>query len=384
MKTKIAAATGVVTLVVSISVIHLVRGGVAAAQGQRASAEMPVFQVDPFWPKLPNDTWILGEVSGVAVDSQDHVWVLQRPRVLKEDETYAAMNPPEADCCVPAPPVLEFDADGKFLQGWGGPAQGIDWPQNEHGITVDQQGNVWISGNGAKDHHILKFTKAGKSLMQIGQSGKSQGSLDTANVNRAAGLHVFPKTNELFVSDGYANRRVIVFDANTGAFKRNWGAYGNKPDDAAPRDRVFEGPAPKQFNIAHAIRVSDDGFVYVADRMNNRIQVFRIDGTYVDEVFIARKTPVSTGVPDGVGLSPDSEQRFLYIADSPNSHIWILDRKTLRVLGKFGHRGRYAGQWHYLHAMAVDSKGNIYTGEGIGGRRAQKFVFKGLSSVSSH
>ena len=384
MKTKIAAAGALVALTLTISVIHILRDEpVAAVQGPKASAEVPTFQVDPFWPNLPNDTWILGEVAGVAVDAQDHVWLLQRPRVLQDDERYAAMDPPQADCCAPAPPVLEFDAEGNFIQGWGGPEPGVDWPQNEHGLAIDHQGHLWISGNGAKDHYILKFTRAGKLLMQIGHSGKSQGSNDTDNVNRAAGLQVFPKTNELFVSDGYVNRRVIVFDAETGAYKRHWGAYGNKPDDGAPRDRVFEGPAPKQLNLAHAIRVSTDGLVYVADRLNNRIQVFTTDGTYVDEVFIARKTLVSSGVPNGIAFSPDSQQRFLYIADGPNSHIWILDRKTLQVLSKFGRRGRYAGQWHYLHAIAVDSKGNIYTGEGIGGRRAQKFLFKGLSSSSS-
>jgi hypothetical protein len=378
---QIAVAAGAVAIVLGVGLMPLARGRVAAAHAQAASDEMPTFQVDPFWPRLPNETWMLGEVSGVAVDSLDHVWVLQRPRSLNDDEKYAAVNPPQADCCIPAPPVLEFDADGKFLQGWGGAAQNREWPEREHGITVDRQRHVWITGNGPNDHHILKFTSGGKLVMQIGQSGKSKGSLDTANVNRAAGLHLFPKTNELFVSDGYANRRVIVFDAANGAFKRFWGAYGTRPDDAAPRDRVFEGPAPRQFNIAHAVRVSDDGRVYVADRLNNRIQVFTMDGTYVDEVFIARKTLVSTGVTDGIGFSADPQQRFLYVADGPNSHIWILERKTLRVLGKFGRRGRYAGQWHYLHAMAVDSKGNIYTGEGIGGRRAQKFVFKGLSST---
>ena len=360
-----------------------------SATGQDASAPggeregVPTFRVDPFWPEMPDNNWILSEVPGVAVDERDHVWLLQRPRLLTEEETYAATTPPKAECCAPAPPVLEFDADGRHIQGWGGPGPGYEWPENEHGITIDHTGSVWITGNGKNDHQILKFTKAGKFLLQIGRSGQSKGSNDTENFNRPAGVQVYAKTNELFVSDGYVNRRVIVFDAATGAYKRHWGAYGNRPDDRAPRTIVSEGRGPAQFNISHAIRVSNDGLVYVADRVNKRVQVFKIDGTFVSEVFVGRESRVDRGVPDGLALSPDPRQQFLYVADTANSRVWIYNRQTLQPLGHFGRRGRYAGQWMMLHGIAVDSKGNIYTGEGIVGRRAQKFIFTGLSPVSA-
>jgi DNA-binding beta-propeller fold protein YncE len=298
------------------------------------------------------------------------------------------MKPPQADCCIPAPPVLEFDAAGNFVEGWGGPGQGFEWPQTEHGIHVDYKGNVWISGNGAKDNQILKFTKDGKFLMQIGHSGQSQGSLDTANLNKPTGIYVYQKTNEVFVSDGYGNKRVIVFDADTGAYKRMWGAYGNKPDDSVgpssgggPRAVDLEKPALQQFNTVHCVRISNDDLVYVCDRTHNRVQVFKPDGTYVTEVFIARES-TGAGAPDGVAFSPDREQKFMYVTDSPDQHVWILDRKSLQVLGRFGTQGHFAGQTWHMHGIATDSKGNIYTAEGILGHRVDKFAYKGLAKTA--
>ena len=337
---------------------------------------VPVFQVDPHWPKpLPN-SWTFGEFSGVTVDSHDHVWINQRPKTLAEDEKYLVANPPIGDCCRPAPSIMEFDQDGNVVQAWGGPGTGYDWPENEHGIHVDDRDNVWIGGNGMKDTHVLKFTKTGKFVLQIGTMGKSAGSNDTDNLNRPTKFQVNSKTNEVFISDGYGNRRVIVFDAQTGRYKRHWGAYGNKPDDAAPRTRAAEGPGPQQFNLVHGLRLSKDDMVYVADRVNNRIQAFRTDGTFVREAFLARPS-LGFGTAYDVELSADPQQRFVYVPDGTNNHIWILDRGTLKIVGNFGRQGRYAGQFHHSHSIAVDSKGNIYVAE-TQGKRVQRFLFKGL------
>jgi DNA-binding beta-propeller fold protein YncE len=335
----------------------------------------PSFTVDPRWPTLPPQ-WTLGQVTGVAVDANDHVWVLHRPWSLTDDEK--AQNP-EAACCTAAPPVLEFDAAGHYLRGWGGPGAGYEWPEDEHAIHVDHKRNVWITSAGGprlrdgKENMILKFTSDGRFLLQIGKRGQSKGSLDTANVNNAADVYVDAKTNELYVADGYVNRRVIVYDADTGAFKRMWGAYGKPPDDAASKAVTYDGPAPAQFNLVHGIRVSNDGKVYVNDRRNNRMQVFTTAGVYEREIFIERKTKL-LGTSFAVGFSPDAAQRFLYLADAGNGKIRIYDRATLSEVGAFGRIGRYAGQFIFLHAIAVDSRGDLYAAEVGTGRRVQKFV----------
>jgi DNA-binding beta-propeller fold protein YncE len=380
---KIYAGLGLLALIVALGVAQAVLGKAAAAQAQKQRAGVPRFEVDPFWPKIP-DKWLLGQVPGVAVDANDHVWIIQRPK--SADQQWAAANPPEAECCAPAPPVMEFDAAGNYVQGWGGEGPGYEWPFDEHAIHIDYKGNVWLGSAGGSnsklEHHLLKFTRSGKFLLQIGRRGQSQGSNDIKNLNQAADFYVYPKTNELFVADGYVNRRVIVFDADTGAYKRHWGAYGNKPDDAAPRALGGEGPAGQQFNLVHGVRVSTDGLVYVADRRNNRVQVFTPDGKFVNEQFIARKT-LALGTAFAIGFSPDPQQQFLYVPDAGNAHVWLLNRQTLEILGSFGRYGSYTGQFQWVHSIAVDSKGNIYTGEVGQGRRAQKFVFKGLSSASS-
>ena len=344
-----------------------------AALAQRKGA--PTFQVDPMWPKMPRQ-WILGQVSGLAVDARDHVWIIQRPWSIADDEK--ATNP-EAACCTGAPPVMEFDAAGNYVQGWGGEGAGYEWPADEHTIHVDFKGNVWISSAGGprlptrKENQILKFTQAGRFLLQVGHRGMSKGSLDTGNLNNAADIYVYPKTNEVFVADGYVNRRVIVLDADTGAFKRMWGAYGNTPDDAAPNRLENEGPGPQQFNLVHGVRVSDDGLVYVADRRNNRMQVFTIDGKFQREMFVERKTKL-LGTSFSVAFSPDPQQEFLFLADAGNGKVHIYDRKTLDEVGSFGRIGHYAGEFVFLHNVAVDSRGNVYTAEVGNGRRVQKFL----------
>jgi DNA-binding beta-propeller fold protein YncE len=350
--------------------------GRVAAQLQRAQTLAPTFEVDPTWPKLP-DGMMFGETSGVAVDAQDHVWVINRPTSLTDDQLSSKNH---TACCEPAPPVVEFDAAGNYIQGWGGPGPGFEWPLDEHGIHVDYKGNVWISSAGGRhskdEHFLLKFTKSGKFLLQIGHRGKSEGSNDTDNLNQAADMYVYQPTNELVVADGYINRRVAVFDADTGKLKRYWGAYGNKPDDAAPRSAGAEGEGGKQFNLVHGVRVSNDGLVYVADRRNNRIQIFTVAGQFVKEVFVERQTRGILGAVFAIAFSADVAQQFLYVPDGGNGLVHVFNRQSLRQISQFGHWGPYAGQFRWLHSIAVDSKGNIYTTEVGIGRRAQKFVMK--------
>jgi len=367
----------------ALGAVQALTGKSASAQAQKPAAGVPTFEVDPFWPKpLPNN-FVLGEVGGVYVDPQDHVWIVSRPRTLTKDQIGASLDPPTAECCMPAPPIIEFDAAGNYLQGWGGPSSEYEWPDNEHSVFVDYKGNIWVGGNTAKkDNQVLKFTNNGKFLLQIGHAGASQGSSDTENLNRPAEIYVYQKTNEVFVADGYQNRRVIVFDADTGAYKREWGAYGNKPDDSAPRARSFDGPGAPQFNLVHGVRISRDDLVYVSDRVNNRIQVFTPDGKFVKEGFVARNTLDGRGTAFQVAFSPDKEQKFIYVPDGSNDKVRILNRDTLQVVGSFGREGPYAGQWHWLHSIGVDSKGNVYTGESRG-NRVQKFVVKGFSTASN-
>ncbi|HZR26152.1 MAG TPA: hypothetical protein VFA59_21330 [Vicinamibacterales bacterium] len=355
--------------------VALFVGSRALEHVAQAQKRAPSFQVDPTWPKIPKQ-WILGQVAGLAVDARDHVWIIQRPWSLENDEV---ATDPAAPCCHAAPPVMEFDNAGNYVQGWGGEGQGYEWPADEHTIHVDYKGNVWISSAGGprlptkKENQILKFTQTGKFLLQVGHRGMSKGSLDTENFNNAADIYVYPKTNEAFIADGYVNRRVIVIDADTGAFKRMWGAYGNKPDDNAPNRLADEGPGPQQFNLVHGIRVSDDGLVYVADRRNNRMQVFTTDGKFQREIFVERKTKL-LGTSFSVAFSPDPAQEFLFLADAGNGRIHIYDRKTLDEVGGFGRVGHYAGEFVFLHNVAVDSKGNVYTAEVGNGKRVQKFL----------
>ena len=355
-----------------------------AAQVQAADNHTPSFKVDPSWPKQLPKNYVFGGFGGIAVDSHDHIWVLSRPKEISGQ----LETPPNPNVAAPAPSVVELDAEGNFIQGWGRPYLSeadqakFEWPITEHGITVDQKDNVWICGygkdaeHGKDDNQCLKFTKDGKFLLQIGHSGKSKGSLDTDNLNHATQVAIWPKTNEAFISDGYVNRRVIVFDADTGKFKRMWGAYGNKPDDAAPRTRTAEGPGPQQFNPVHGVKIANDGLVYVNDRQNNRIQVFTIDGKFVKEGFVARDTK-----PDGFGtafssaFSPD--QKYIYVADTHNFRVHVLERETLKEVpnSSFGHPGPYPGQFVGLHIIATDSKGNLYTAEGTGAR-VQKWILQ--------
>jgi DNA-binding beta-propeller fold protein YncE len=354
-----------------------------SVDAQTGRQQVPLFEPDPLWSQALPNKWVTGQVGGVTVDSHDNVWVFHREATIPDGEKAASLSPPQAECCIPAPAVLEFGPNGKFLQAWGGPGDGYEWPATQHGIFVDHKDNVWLSGSAKEDNQILKFTNTGKFLMQIGHSGKNRGSNDTANLGGPAGLFVYQKTNELFVADGYFNHRVIVFDADTGAYKRHWGAYGKRPEDDykfPPRAQLVQGPPPPQFNNpVHAVLVSNDELVYVADRTNNRLQVFKLDGTFIREVFIARTTLQAEGTVHHFAMSPDKDQKFLYVLDGSNKAIRVLNRQTLEIVSNIGgHSGHNAREFFHAHSFAADSKGNLFIGEVNNGQRYYKYAFKGM------
>lgn len=345
---------------------------VDAAAAQRVGG-VPQLQVDPFWPKpLPNN-WIVGQVSGVAADKRGLVWIIHRPRSLSEREVGAQQNPPWSKCCYAAPPVLVFDASGNLVRSWGGPGEGYEWPEVEHGVFVDDNDFVWIAGSGDKDSQILKFTLEGKFVLQIGRSGQSKGSGDTANLGSPADINVDIAAREVYVADGYRNHRIIVFDTETGAYKRHWGAYGKPPTDVKlPPYDPARPPATQFGNPVHCVRFSKDGLVYVCDRINDRVQIFRKDGTFVSEAFFEKETRLNGSVSE-LAFSPDPEQKFIYMVDGVNNELRIIDRATLETLGRVGRPGRFAGQFHVVHNIAVDRQGNVYTTEVNTGQRVQKF-----------
>jgi hypothetical protein len=353
-----------------------------SAQG----AQVPLFEPDPLWAQALPNKWVTGQVGGVAVDSHDHVWVFHRPATIPEGERGASLKPPASECCIPAPSVLEFTPGGKVLQAWGGPGSGYEWFKTEHGIYVDGNDNVWLSGSAKEDNQILKFTRDGKFLMQIGHAGRNTGSGDTEDVGGPAGLFLYQKANELFVADGYFNHRIVVFDAGTGKFKRAWGAYGKTPDDSykfPPRAQLIAGDPPPQFNNpVHAVLVSNDDLVYVADRTNNRLQIFKVDGTFVNEVFVARNTLQQEGTVHNFAFSPDREQRFLYVLDGSNKAVRVYNRQSMQIVENIGgHAGHNAREFFHAHSFASDSKGNLFIGEVNDGQRYYRYAFKGMGSA---
>jgi DNA-binding beta-propeller fold protein YncE len=354
-----------------------------AAEAQGATVQAPIYEVDPLWPKpLPNN-WLLGWTIGAWVDEQDNVWIIHRGAGgLHNNERGAELNPPIAECCRTAPPILVFDPAGNLVRSWGGPGPGYEWPESNHGVHVDYKGNVWIGGNGQKDAQILKFTKDGKFLLQVGHFGKNGGSNDPENFGRVAKIWVDPTTNEAYIADGYGNKRVAVIDADNGKMKRYWGAYGNKPDDTnlGPYDPAA-APAQQFRNPVHCVERSVDGLVYVCDRANDRLQVFKPDGTFVKEAFYAKNTRGAGSVWDIV-FSKDPEQKFLMLADGQNERVRIIVRDTLEEIASFGDGGRQPGQFYGVHSIASDSKGNVYTTETYEGKRVQKFVYKGIGSMA--
>ena len=339
-----------------------------------ALADGPKFKVDPFWPKpLPNN-WIIGQVGGMTIDANDNIWVFQRPRSLTPDEKGAALKPPRSKCCVPAPSVLVFNPAGDVVKAWGGPGdnQGYDWPAQEHSILVDGKGFVWLSGNGKDDSMVLKFTTDGKFVKELGRRGPLTSSADLTQFGQVGGFALDATANEVYAADGYGNHRVAVLDADSGAVKRIWGAYGKPPTD---QDLPKYNPDSPQFgNPVHCIGLAHDGLVYVCDRTNNRIQVFHKDGTYVRQFVFDAKTQGS-GSTWGMAFSPlDKEQNYFMLIDGTNNVMEAVRRSDGAVVGTFGSPGRNAGEFHWVHVGAFDSHGNFYTGEVDTGKRLQKWV----------
>ncbi|HEV8316550.1 MAG TPA: hypothetical protein VGQ10_04040 [Vicinamibacterales bacterium] len=385
---------------VCLSVGLIVALGTTVVTQRNQRNEVPAFEYDATWPKpLPNN-WLTGNIGAMAIDSKDHIWVAHRPgSTTSLSERYGLTG--DGECCFPAPPVLEFDQAGNLLQSWGpihddkgqllgkqvwGPHPEVEWTLSEHGIYVDYKDNVWV-GSQNPPSQVLKFTRDGKFILRIGKE-ESKSSNDTMSLAGPTGLVVDPKTNELFIADGYRNRRVIVFDADTGAYKRHWGAYGKRPPDGPLGGNPIEGKydpnvRSQQFATVHCAMQSKDGLLYICDRVNNRIQVFQTNGTFVREGLVAPQTR-GFGAVHALAFSPDREQRFLYVADGANKKVWILQRNDLRILGSFGTGGRGGGQLLIAHALAVDSKGNIYVGETINNNRVQRFRFTGMRPSSSN
>ena len=332
------------------------------------------FQVDPYWPGPLPEGWLLGNVVGVATDSGDNVWIIHRPgSQAGAGET---------------PPVIAFDPSGNVVQSWGEPGDGYDWGTQTHGIHVDHQDNVWVGFGGGLPYDptsptttdnalVLKFTPAGEFLLQIGDFGRgTEGSSSTEFLGQPTDIFVDSEVDEVYISDGYTNRRVIVFDATTGEHKRLWGAYGNAPDDGRMPRFSRDSELPQQFSTPHCVAGAADGLVYVCDRGNQRIQVFNKDGTFVTERLIEARLGAERvgGTPWDLAFSRDPEQRLLFVVDGGGHAVHTLSRDSLEVVASFGRRGRWAGQFESPHSLALDSQGNLFVGETLDGRRVQKFV----------
>jgi hypothetical protein len=369
------------------------------AQAQAKTGQVPVFEVDPFWPKDMGNL-VFGQTIGLGVDERDQVWIIHRGNDPGNLDGTEYANPPAnpkgyyqagqnkvSECCNPAPPVVAFDQAGNIVHSWGGPSLHPEWPDSNHGIIVDHKGIVWIGGNGGPDAHILKFTREGKFVGQFGKKGARlvdgkpvANSHDMENFGRVAKIFIDPKANEAYVADGYFNKRVAVIDMDSGKIKRYWGAYGNKPDDSPIGRYNPKEPLAQQFRTpVHCAEMSNDGFVYVCDRPNDRVQVFTREGKFVKEKQFFRDT-LSDGSVWDIAFSRDPQQRYIYMADGANEHVYIIDRNSLDVVSQFGTGGRQPGQFRGVHSIAVDSKGNIYTTETYTGKRVQKFVFKGMGA----
>ena len=353
------------------------------SETQSEGKQAPMFEVDPFWPKpLPNH-WILGSTIGLAVDSRDHVYIIHRRDTFNErTEIGAATDPVKADCCIPAPNVLEFDAEGNLVNSWGGPADGYDWPASNHGISIDYKDNIWIGGNARSDSHILKFTRDGTFLAQYGSPDAEIDSHSRESFGSVAEIAFDTDANEAYVADGYRNKRVAVLDMDSGELKRYWGAYGNVPDDTNLGPFTpGEEPAQQFRNPVHCAEPSTDGYIYVCDRVNNRLQVFHPDGTFVQELFV-KPDSLGDGSVWDISFSSDPEQQFIYLADGTNRKIFIIERESMEILTNFGDGGRNPGQFFAVHNIATDSRGNIYTTETYEGKRVQKFSYTGMGPVT--
>ena len=381
----------------------------------------PQYRVQALWPRpFDNHSWVLGSITGVTVDAQNHVWVVHRGGdSLEANEKGMMTSPPSSSvCCMAAPFVLEFDQAGKLVSSWGGPGGGYQWPQSPGGVTVDSKGNVWIAaagleppptapargrgdavvgeapapgparGRGAPvgpaDAHVLKFSRDGKFLLQIGVPGKMDGPDSRTTLNRPSAVAFDAPANEVFVADT-GNRRIVVFDADTGAYKRHWFAYGEKAAGAAPGPYSPSDAPARSFRDVTCVEIARDGSVYVCDRSSNRIQVFQKDGTFVREAVVSKTTLGATvtgqfgvvsshGSAWDIAFSSDAQQRYVFVANGHDKKVHVLQRDTLAQVGSFGAGGRYPGQFLAVGSIASDAQGNVYTGEQHHGKRVQKFV----------
>jgi DNA-binding beta-propeller fold protein YncE len=343
--------------------------------------DVPNYRVDTSWPKQLPGNWIMGQVGGMSIDDQDHIWILQRPRALTADVLGAAQTPPRSLCCNSAPPVLEFDVSGNLIRSWGGPGVAPDWPKIEHAIRVDRSGNVWISGNGATDRQVIKFSPDGKQLLEIGHpSDAPVNNQDISILGKPAGIDIDEAAHEVYIADGYLNSRVVVYDSNTGVFKRGWGAYGISLDQISNEKTPYVPGAPpaKEFSTVHCAKLSIDGLVYVCDRVNDRIQVFTTAGKFLKEFFLRPAT--IGGSVFTIAFSHDKAQKYLLLTDGTNELVSILRRSDGAEVAQIGHGGRNAGQFLGPHQLVMDSKGNLYVGEGLG-QRIQKFILRHPNSL---
>ena len=346
----------------------------------------PAFLVDPLWPKpLPNH-WITGNTIGVDVDDRDHIFTVHRnTENMFGGRTEIGLALGVAECCTPAPPILEYDIEGNLINAWGGPVEGApyQWPESNHGIEVAANGDVWIGGNGGPDSHVLVFTRDGEYIRTVGVPGEEFDSNSTTAFGRVAEIAIDEDAGEAYFADGYVNKRVAVVDVSTGAFKRYWGAYGSTDIDDDADDTYTPGqPGPDVFRgPVHCAEPSNDGLIYVCDRGADRVQIFRPDGTFVSE-HIYYPATLAQGSTWDIAFSPDEDQEFIYLADGQNFKISIIDRASMEVLYTFGDGGRQPGLFYAPHSIATDSEGNIYTTETYEGKRVQKFLYQGMRPVT--
>ena len=463
-------------LLVSAALILVLAAPPADAQSQAAPG-VPAFRADPNWPTLPADfRW--GQVIGIFADSRGHVWTSSSSR------------------------ISEWDPQGRLVQQWDARGPAGNW-STIHGMFVDHNNFVWT--NARESNLTVKFTREGKIAMVIGCYDQTGGSNNTSLMGRPSEIWVDPADNEVFVADGYGNRRIIVLDGYSGRYLRHWGAYGRRPEDPAGRGggaaaqpaaagtgtptctvagdpetvaqaaagrgagggrggagaaggaggrggaaggaaaagggagggragaagaggagragaagaaggggggRAAAGPPPaqppQQFQTPHGIVGSRDGMIYLADRANNRIQVFRQNGEYVMERILRPRCgqEAATWAPQGracgteatfsVGFSPDPAQTYIYSADGGSHYITVLRRSDLAILYEFGGPGVGPGQLGRPHNLTVDPQGNIFVAEAAGpwvrpnpsstdsvqaGFRAQKFTYTGTRAV---
>jgi DNA-binding beta-propeller fold protein YncE len=406
MTRSIGLRTLAAAILLSAAALIVAEAQTKPPQPIKALDGVPVFEADPKWPVLPAD-WKWGQVIGIFADAQGHVWTSSSSR------------------------ITEWDPQGKLVQSWEARGPNKDW-RTIHGMFVDHNGFVW--SNARESNLTVKYTKKGDVTLVIGKQDQTGGSNDTTLMGRPSEIWVDPADNEVFVADGYGNRRVIVFDGASGKYLRHWGAYGKRPEDpvrtnnqgatgatgaagatgaggrgaaggqnAQRQPETVPAAPPQQFSVPHGITGSRDGLIYVADRANNRVQVFRQNGEFVAEKILrvrcgvqekatwAPKRACGTEAAFSIGFSHDVPQTYMYVADGGSHFITVLRRKDLEVVSEFGGPGVGTGQLGRPHNLTVDPWGNIYVAEAAGptvkhpttgaeveaGYRAQKFTFKG-------